>query len=153
MASPRIAGLDVGFSTKRPTAGIGLWVDNRLELTNCHGVKACAQIAAAGDYDIVAIDGPVIPEGQDIQQKRNVERAFCHGLFQRRCKPGFSHVRGTGIRLREEAGTAADLLSNSTKGSRVTSIFPHVRKGMVVEAFPNAFLGVAIRAMEKVAAC
>jgi hypothetical protein len=144
MDSQRIAGLDVGFSATKPTAGIGLWVDNRLELTNCHGFEACPRIAAAGDYDIVAIDGPVIPEGQDIRQRRNVERVFCHGLFQRRCKPGFSHVLGTGIRLREEAGTAADLLSNSTRGSRVTAIFPHVRKGTVVEAFPNAFLGVCL---------
>jgi hypothetical protein len=144
MNSTRIAGLDIGFSTTRPTAGIGLWVDNRLVLTNCHGVEACARVAAAGDYDIVAIDGPVIPEGQDIRQSRNIERVFCHGLFQRRCKPGFSHVRGTGVRLREEAGTAANLLSNSTMGSRVTSVFPHVRKGTVIEAFPNAFLGVCL---------
>jgi len=145
MDSARIAGLDVGFSTAKPTAGIGLWVDNHLkQLANCHGVEACARIAAAGDYDIVAIDGPVIPEGQSTRQRRNVERVFCRGLFQRRCKPGFSHVRGTGIRLREEAGTAADRLSNSTMGSRVTSIFPHVRKGAVIEAFPNAFLGVCL---------
>jgi hypothetical protein len=53
----RIAGLDVGFSITKPSAGIGVWADNRLELTNCHGVEACAQISAAGDYDIVAIDG------------------------------------------------------------------------------------------------
>lgn len=72
MDSPRIAGLDVGFSTTKPTAGIGLWVDSRLELTNCYGVEACARIAAAGDYDIVVIDGPVIPEGHDIRQRRNV---------------------------------------------------------------------------------
>jgi hypothetical protein len=54
MNSPRIAGLDVGFSSRKPTAGIGLWVDSRLELTNCHGVEACARITAAGNYDIVA---------------------------------------------------------------------------------------------------
>jgi len=144
MDSPRIAGLDVGFSTTRPTAGIGLWVDNRLELANCHGVEACARVAEAGDFDIVAIDGPVIPEGQDIGQRRSIERVFCRGLFQRRCKPGFSHVIGTGIRLREEAGTAADRLSIVTNSSRVTSIFPHVRRGAVVEAFPNAFLGVCL---------
>ena len=140
----RIAGLDVGFSKARSSAGIGLWADNRLELTNCHGAEACAQISAAGDYDIVAIDGPVIPEGQDIRQRRNVERLFCRGLFQRRCKPGFSHVSGTGTRLREEAGIAADLLSNAGNSSQVTSTFPRVRKGTVVEAFPNAFLGVCL---------
>jgi hypothetical protein len=141
--SPRIAGLDVGFSCTRPTAGIGVCANDRLELTNCYGIEACARIAAKGDYDIVAIDGPVIPEGQQIRE-RHVERVFCQGLFQRRCKPGLSHVSGTGIRLREEAGNAADLLSNRTTGSRVTSIFPHVRKGTVVEAFQNAFFGVCL---------
>lgn len=144
MDSPKIAGLDVGFSTTRPTAGIGLWVENRLELKNCKGVHACERIKEVGDYDIIAIDGPLIPECQDIRQTRNVERVFCQGKFQRRCKPGCSHVRGTGIRLREEARKAADLLSNSTSCSRVKSIFPHVRKGTVVEAFPNAFLGVCL---------
>jgi hypothetical protein len=144
MDSPRIAGLDIGFSITRATAGIGLWVENRVELKNCHGVDACERIKAAGDYDIVAIDGPLIPECQDVRQVRNVEKVFCRGLFQRRCKPGYSHVRGTGIRLREEASKAADLLSNSTRCSRVTSNFPHVRKGTVVEAFPNAFLGVCL---------
>jgi hypothetical protein len=29
-------------------------------------------------------------------------------------------------------------------GTRVTSTFPHVRKGAVIEAFPNAFLGVCL---------
>jgi hypothetical protein len=145
MDSIRIAGLDIGFSTTKPTAGIGLWVDNHLkQLTNCHGIEACARIVAAGYYDIVAIDGPVIPEGQHIRQKRNIERVFCRGSFQRRCKPGFSHVSGTGVRLREEAGTAADRLSNSTNGSRVASTFPRVRQGAVIEAFPNAFLGVCL---------
>ena len=51
---------------------------------------------------------------------------------------------GTEIQHREAAGKAADHLSNFTTASRVTSIFPHVRKGTVAEAFPNAFLGVCL---------
>jgi hypothetical protein len=144
IVSLRIAGFDVGFSTQRPTAGIGLWFDDQLELVNCHGSEAYKRIAAAGDYDIVAIDGSVIPTGQDIGQKRTVESLFCQGLFQRRCKPGSSHVPGTGIRLREAAGAAADILSQSSTASRAASVFPQVREGHVVEAFPNAFLGVCL---------
>lgn len=47
--------------------------------------------------------------------------------------------------LREEAGKAADVLSDSTGVSpRVTGSFPRVRQGAVIEAFPNAFLGVCL---------
>ena len=140
----KAAGLDIGFSDRRPTAGIGIWVDEKLQLSNCFGRVACERIMAAGDYDIVAIDGSVIPSGKDVAQRRGVERLFARGPFQKRCKPGMSHVRGTGIRLREEAGRAADVLVGSTLASRVTTRFPRVREGAIIESFPNAFLGVCL---------
>jgi hypothetical protein len=46
--------------------------------------------------------------------------------------------------LREAAGEAADILSASTVHSCVSSSFPRVREGAVIEAFPNAFLGVCL---------
>jgi hypothetical protein len=140
----RAAGLDVGFSENRPTAGIGVWADEDLQLSHCLGVVACERILATGRVDMVAIDGPIIPKGQDVTQTRSVERLFAKGLFQTRCKPGMSHVRGTGIRLRQEAGKAADILASSTSGSRITTAFPRVREAAIVEAFPNAFLGVCL---------
>lgn len=115
-----------------------------MDLKHCFGVDACKQLERGGPYDMIAIDGPVLPFGADKQRFRNVERLFCKGLFQRRCKPGLSHVRGTGTRLREEAGKAADILSDTTRKSQMTSSFPRVREGAVIEAFPNAFLGVCL---------
>ena len=46
--------------------------------------------------------------------------------------------------LRQAAGGAAKYAAGLTSKSRVTSIFPRVRDGAVVEAFPNAFLGVCL---------
>lgn len=140
----RHAGIDIGFSTRRRTAGVGILVGGQLDLKHCFGVDACKQLERGGPYDMIAIDGPVLPFGADKQRFRNVERLFCKGLFQRRCKPGLSHVRGTGTRLREEAGKAADILSDTTRKSQMTSSFPRVREGAVIEAFPNAFLGVCL---------
>jgi len=51
---------------------------------------------------------------------RPVERLFSSGLFQNRCKPGMSHVRGTGTSLREAAGFAASFANRLTSDSRVT---------------------------------
>lgn len=140
----KVAALDIGFSTKKPTAGIGFLVGGELELRNCFGVDACSQLEQRGPYEIIAIDGPVLPKEANTEKVRDVERVFCKGMFQKRCKPGMSHVRGTGIRLREEAGTAADILSDTTNCSRVNVSFPGVRKGAIIEAFPNAFLGVCL---------
>jgi len=139
-----VAGIDVGFSTRRPTAGIGFLVGGQLDLKNCFGVDACKMLEQRGPYDMVAIDGPVMPKAQNGENIRNVERVFCKGPFQRRCKPGMSHVRGTGRRLRQEAGKAADILSDTTNRSRVSFSFPRLREGAIIEAFPNAFLGVCL---------
>lgn len=87
----RVAGLDIGFSAVRPTAGIGFFVENRFDLRNCLGLNACEQIVQAGPHDIIAIDGPITPEHQN-SERRNVEQLFCKGLFQRRCKPGILHT-------------------------------------------------------------
>lgn len=138
------AGIDIGFSTRRPTAGIGFLVGGQLDLKNCFGVDACKLLEQRGPYDMVAIDGPVLPSGQNSETVRNVERVFCKGPFQRRCKPGMSHVRGTGMRLREQAGKAADVISNETAELRLVASFPRVRQGAIIEAFPNAFLGVCL---------
>jgi hypothetical protein len=48
------------------------------------------------------------------------------------------------MRLREQAGKAADILSDTTSLFRVNLSFPQVRQGAIIEAFPNAFLGVCL---------
>jgi hypothetical protein len=140
----KVAGLDIGFSTTRRSAGVGVFDGKQIKLTNRFGVDACKHLVGFGRYDIVAIDGPVVPRDHDVAGSRAVERLFCRGSFQKRCKPGLSHIPNTGVRLREEAGKAADLLFDALDDPHDTSLFPRVRKGPIVEAFPNAFLGVCL---------
>jgi hypothetical protein len=48
------------------------------------------------------------------------------------------------LAFREASGAMADFAADLTDESRVGFSFPHVRNGFVVEAFPNAFLGVCL---------
>ena len=63
------------------------------------GADAWEPILARGPFQVILIDGPILPAGGDACSIRAVERLFSWGLFQSRCKPGSSHVRGTGLRL------------------------------------------------------
>lgn len=109
------------------------------------GDAACAPIIEAGPFRVIAIDGPIVPKGgNDPWIPRGVERLFASGLFQRRCKPGASHVSGTGRQFREAACTAADRLAASAPHGEMRPLLPLVRAGSVVETFPNTFLGVCL---------
>jgi hypothetical protein len=97
----RVAGLDVGFSLTRKSSGVAILKEGRLELSRHFGGAAMAPILAAGPFEVIAIDGPIVPAGGDPLVFRGVERLFASGLFQNRCKPASSHVQGTGRALRQ----------------------------------------------------
>lgn len=139
-----VAGLDIGFSKTRATSGKAI-LKNGLHMERRYGGDhACAPILEAAPFRVIAIDGPVVPDGQDMGVKRAVERVFCSGRFSLRCKPGMSHTKNTtGYQLRVEASLAADKLSGAAPVTG-TAAFPLVRRGAIVEAFPNAFLGVCL---------
>jgi hypothetical protein len=140
-----LGGVDIGFSLRKRTAGICYLSGEKFSLTCWFGREVHGELGRLGDFDLIAIDGPMLPRRSlDVALIRPVERLFSTGLFQRRCKPGMSHVPGTGIRLRETADLAAEFASDLTSGPRVTCSFPRVRDGAIVEAFPNAFLGVCL---------
>jgi predicted nuclease with RNAse H fold len=85
-------------------------------------------------YDAIAIDGPLVPTATNSERViRRCERLLSKDSFGKRCKPGFSHF-GTGLRLRKAATTIASEMSDYRRHSGVR----------VVEAFPNAFLGVML---------
>ena len=141
----RVAGLDIGLSLKLRTSGVATILGQQICLS-CRrgGAHACAPISDAGPFQVIAIDGPIVPAGGDVGSTRAVERLFASGQFQRRCKPGFSHVSGTGLQLRTAAGSAADCLTAAANLVDGLPSFPRVRRGNIVEAFPNAFLGVCL---------
>jgi predicted nuclease with RNAse H fold len=85
-------------------------------------------------YDAIAIDGPIVLTATNSEQViRRCERLLTKGPFGKRCKPGFSHY-GTGLKLRKATTTIANEMPGYRRHSGVR----------VVEAFPNAFLGVML---------
>jgi predicted nuclease with RNAse H fold len=85
-------------------------------------------------YDAIAIDGPIVPTATSSEEViRRCERLLSKGSFGKRCKPGFSHF-GTGLKLRQAATTIASEMPAYRRHNSVR----------VVEAFPNAFLGVML---------
>ncbi|OGQ26324.1 MAG: hypothetical protein A2138_25395 [Deltaproteobacteria bacterium RBG_16_71_12] len=141
-----VAGVDVGLSFQAATTGIcrtAPWI-----LTTAYADRA-SRLAAlqlkSGDrpVEVIAIDGPLLPGLAWSTVARAVESAFQRGSFQKRCKPGASHVAGTGQGLRRGGHDAAHhVLPFVSAGGPVT--FPRVVPQNIVEAFPNAFLAVLL---------
>jgi hypothetical protein len=106
------------------------------------GTDASRQIPPATTFAVIAIDGPLVPVGSADSLERICERLFIRGAFQTRCKPGLSH-HGYGRDLRRAATETASQVSHLVSpGSRPDRL---IRDGVaIVEAFPNAFLGVLL---------
>jgi predicted nuclease with RNAse H fold len=132
-----LLGIDVGFSERRKTTGIAAYTFGQPARLHCVGSLPENRAEVLLDrplYDAIAIDGPIVPTATNPEQViRRCERLLSKGPFGNRCKPGFSHF-GTGLKLRK----AATMIASEMQGYRRHS---GVR---VVEAFPNAFLGVML---------
>ena len=126
----RLAGLDIGFSATRASSGIAILADGHLRLGHHTATNARDALVCNARYDVLAIDGPCVPAGLDPASVRPVERLFSSGIFAKRCKPGLSHVSGTGRTFRACTTAAATELQASAC--------------RVVEAFPHAFLAVCL---------
>ncbi|PWC92666.1 hypothetical protein TSO5_17160 [Azospirillum sp. TSO5] len=144
---PPLLGVDVGFSEKRQTTGIA-W---RAADGSVASARAGSSWASRRDRmptgfsaALAAIDGPLLPAGSADDIVRGCESVFQLGGFQRRCKPGMSHF-GTGFALRKAAAETmaqlAAVLVAAPGAFRGPSLSPGAA---VVEAFPNAFLGVML---------
>lgn len=142
----QLVGIDIGFSERRRSNGIAVVRDGRLIRAERLSVsERDAALRSLKDVDVVAIDAPLLPPGTADMLPRHCERVFSRGLFQKRCKPGMSHVRGTGQRLREHGRRAVEelLAARSFRPSThpLQRVWPDAA---IVEAFPNAFLGVVV---------
>src|SRR5205085_950102 len=106
-----------------------------------------AALRDLSDVDAIAIDAPLLPPGTVDTLPRYCERVFSRGVFQKRCKPGMSHIHGTGQLLREHGRRAAEqvLAAQPFRSSThpLQRVWPNAP---IVEAFPNAFLGVVLPA-------
>jgi predicted nuclease with RNAse H fold len=132
-----LLGIDVGFSERRKTTGIASYTFGQATRLHCVGSFPQDRAEVLIDrplYDAIAIDGPIVPKATSAEQViRHCERLLSKGPFGKRCKPGFSHF-GTGMRLRQAATTIALEMPFQKRTAGVP----------VVEAFPNAFLGVML---------
>jgi len=139
-----LLGIDVGFSKSRPTTGIA-WSKSRAfkaARTHTDWQRRSQHIPATTTFSVIAIDGPLVPLGSDDSLDRLCERMFIRGAFQTRCKPGLSHI-GYGRNLRRAAAETTQQVVHLTSQNRVVE--KAIRNGAsIVEAFPNAFLGVLL---------
>jgi predicted nuclease with RNAse H fold len=141
-----LVGVDIGFSQRRRSNGIAVFRDGKLIRAERLSVnERDGALLDLRDLDAIAIDAPLLPPGTDERLPRYCERVFSRGPFQKRCKPGMSHIRGTGQLLREHGRRAAEqlLIARSFHASLqpLQRVWPDAP---IVEAFPNAFLGVAV---------
>ncbi len=141
----QLVGLDVGFSKAKSTSGVATLVRTTLTVGRASADAASRRrlLENVSTADVVAIDAPLLPTLDS--RKRSCEHLFASGQFQRRCKAGFSHVAGTGFQLRNAGSESAMQLEEMISRAPLTIPAPLVlSRRNIVEAFPNAFLGVCV---------
>lgn len=139
-----LIGLDIGFSTRSRTNAIAELENGELRVVRLSVNERDAELQRLQDVDVIAIDAPIVPAECSMETPRIVEQLFSRGVFQKRCKPGASHVPGTGHSLREHGLRAATAVAEASRWKTdppFPTVFPRLG---VIEAFPNAFLGVAL---------
>jgi hypothetical protein len=138
--------MDVGFSTTERTTGLAWRVAGRIEvaLAATPWETRWAMLPEGVTFDLAALDGPILP-GAPGTAARACEAVFNRRPFWNRCKPGLSH-HGRGVDLRRAGATAAAQIA-AVLGKTAFLSGPEVLAGVpIVEAFPNAFLGVMLPA-------
>lgn len=139
-----LLGIDVGFSKSRPTTGIAWSKNGEFGAARTHAdwERRSQHIPTSTKFTVIAIDGPLVPVGSDDSLDRLCERLFIRGAFQTRCKPGLSN-HGYGKDLRRAAAETANqvlhLAEHSAGASRAIR-----QDTFIIEAFPNAFLGILL---------
>lgn len=137
----RLLGVDVGFSATRATTGIAVLDGERLTVgcARTSWESRRTHLPTGFRADVIALDGPIVPNGTGEGIERTCERIFIRAPFDRRCKLALSHW-GSGLALKRAAADACAEFSQVLANSRVRIS----RRGPIVEAFPNAFLAVMI---------
>jgi hypothetical protein len=128
-----ILGIDVGFSSRRPSTGLCVIAPHAAHPVRCAHVRAEEATAAVRSLvdgealRAVGIDGPIRPNLTLTRAGRACERRLLRAPFHRYCKPG-STAAPLGQRLHAEATRLA---------RDIRAAHPRAR---LVEAFPTAFL-------------
>ncbi|THK38904.1 DUF429 domain-containing protein [Ensifer sp. MPMI2T] len=138
-----LLGIDVGYSRSRPTTGIAWSIGDVCDAARAHTDwdRRRQHIPASTTFTVIAIDGPLTPLDAPDTLDRLCERLFIRGAFQKRCKPGLSH-HGHGLALRKAAAETAAQVRHLAAASTIGK--PVIPGAAIIEAFPNAFLGVLL---------
>jgi hypothetical protein len=138
-----LMGIDVGFSKLRRTTGIACLEGDHLSLERAGTTWESREAKIPKDFhpSIIAIDGPLLPGSAPHDIRRHVESIFIRAPFHNRCRPGLCH-HGVGLELRRASGNACTQFGRSLAPLVLGNSGIVCRAGPIVEAFPNAFLGV-----------
>ena len=150
-------GIDVGHSQTKPTTGLCLITLEhghfRWHCLNTGSQKAqrltdlMSLIPEGVTISAVGIDGPLTTDFQLIDRYRAADAFLSRGAFQKRCKPGPVDVP-RGQLLHYHATELAKLvLELNEEGYLHVEDAGHpdrIHQSRIVEAFPNAFLGVLL---------
>jgi hypothetical protein len=107
----KVIGIDI---FDRPSDnGIACLDDDQLLLvrTGTTWTSREAYIPNGFQPSVVAVDGPLLPQGTNQLIRRQCESAFIHAPFNERCKPVLSHW-GLGLELRRASAEAELALSS-----------------------------------------
>lgn len=150
-------GIDVGHSEDNPTTGLCLitlehghfrWHCRNTKSQKARRLADLRRLIPEGTtISAVGIDGPLTTDLQLISRLRAADAFLMRGDFQKRCKPGPTHA-GSGPDLHRHATKLAELVLELNEDGYLhveDACHPdRIHQSRIVEAFPNAFLGVLL---------
>jgi hypothetical protein len=142
---PDIAGVDPGLSLIERTSGICRTGDNGFFVgrTYIDKLSRSELLSPVTRFDCLGIDAPILPILH--YNRRPVEQLFMQGAFQGRCQPGPSHVNNRTRRPLRRSGCDTAIQFATETCAHGSFPYPRVQTNHnIVEAFPNAFLGVML---------
>lgn len=149
--SNAVAGIDVGYSTKRRSSAVCLmtwddeiidWEIKRYRATDYERLETIRSVLGNRSLRAVAFDGPLKRGYTRIGEYRSAERILTRSFGTRIGKPGQSNSP-VGIRLNEEANNCVKIvLSVADVATSISGI--RIDEHCVVEAFPSSYLGLMI---------
>lgn len=154
-------GIDIGYSQRRPTTGLCLlelnqgrlgWECRNIDIDDATRRRDLQGLTRQGTrISAVGIDGPLARNLVQVDYYRAADSILARGLFQHRCKPGPTNsptgqaLNNHAIRL---ANIVLDLMANGHLNIEEATHPHRIHHSRIAEAFPNAFLGVLLRAEE-----
>ncbi|WP_245262568.1 DUF429 domain-containing protein [Ensifer sp. BR816] len=143
MRFDKLLGIDVGYDRSHPTTGIAWSLGDAVGSARTHTdwERRQQHIPPSTSFAMIAIDGPLTPPDAPDTLDRFCERLFTRDAFQRRCKPGLSHF-GQGLALRKAAAETAAQVRHLAAAAPIDQCV--IPGAAIIEAFPNAFLGVLL---------